>query len=383
MTEKLYYVDSHMSEFSANVLSCENIGDKYAVTLDRTAFFPEGGGQSADTGYIGSVRVTDVHEKDGQIFHYVTAPLTAGESYECRLDREQRYRRMQNHSGEHIVSGLVHKEYGFENVGFHMGSDGMTIDFSGELTLSQLMDIEKKANEVVRADLPVNAWFPDSETVKKMEYRSKLELTHDIRIVEIGDIDRCACCAPHVFHTGEVGLIKILDCMRHRGGVRVSLICGLDALELMNVYQQQVTAVSGALSAKRHEIHSAVERIMAEQMKLKERVSALSMELAAHIADSYAPTDGCIVIFNSTLDDVALRELVNMLTDKCNIAAAFFGEEGAYRYIIGSKKTDLRASSKVINAAISGKGGGKATMMMGSCTAGKDEIIKAFENMNI
>ena len=380
MTEKLYYTDSHIKTFTARVLTCEERNGTFAATLDQTAFFPEGGGQSADTGFIGPARVLDVHERDGQIVHTLDRAIPAGEEYACGLDWEQRLRRMQNHSGEHIVSGLVHREYGFENVGFHMGEDCMTIDFSGELTWEQLLAIEKLANETVRANVPIRAWFPDSETLKTMEYRSKLELTHDIRIVEIEGIDRCACCAPHVERTGEVGLIKVLDCMRHRGGVRVSLVCGMDALDVMNVYQQGVTAVSGTLSAKRHEIASAVERMKSEQQRARERGDLLGLELVKYMAAGYPDTDGNIVLFNSILDEVSLRELVNLLMDKCRLAAVFFGEEGAYRYIIGSKKIDLRANAKAINTAISGRGGGKNTMITGSCTAARKQIESAIQN---
>lgn len=245
-TEKLYYIDSHMFAFEAKVLDCRREKSGWAVTLDRTAFFPEGGGQLADTGYIGSVRVTDVQERGGEILHYTDAPLEPGLAVSCRLDDEQRLRRMQNHSGEHIVSGLIHGGYGYDNVGFHMGAECMTIDFSGELDWEQLMDIEQRANETVRADIPVHVWFPDTEELAQLEYRSKLELTENVRIVEIGDVDRCACCAPHVSRTGEVGVIKILDCQRHRGGVRVSVVCGMDAVEDYRAVQTGVTAVSRA-----------------------------------------------------------------------------------------------------------------------------------------
>ena len=162
MTEKLYYLDSHMFEFEAEVLECRELERGWGIILDRTAFFPEGGGHLADTGVIGGVAVTDVQERGGEIIHYSSAPVALGR-YSCRVDREQRLRRMQNHSGEHIVSGLVHNIYGYENVGFHMSAECMTIDFSGELDWAQLMDIERRANEAVRADLPVRAWFPEPD----------------------------------------------------------------------------------------------------------------------------------------------------------------------------------------------------------------------------
>lgn len=380
MTEKLYYIDSHMSEFTARVLSCEAKGDGFIVTLDRTAFFPEGGGQLADTGYIGAVRVTDVHEKGEEIYHYTANALNVGEEYPCRIDFEQRYRRMQNHSGEHIVSGLIFKRFGFSNVGFHMGQDCMTIDLSGEMTWDELMEIEQSANEVVRANVPIRTWFPGREELAALEYRSKIEIEGAVRIVEVTGVDRCACCAPHVSNTGEVGFIKMLDMMRHRGGVRVSLVCGMDALDMMNIYQRNVTAVSNLLSAKRENAAAYTERILEEQQKLKERISTLSLRCAELMAAQYEPTEGNILVFDDTLDEISLRELSNLLADKCGgMAAVFRGTDGAYKYIVCSRHLDLRKLTRDINSAINGRGGGKSEMIQGSSAGNREEIEKYFK----
>ena len=375
-TEKLYYIDSHMFAFEARVLDCREEKSGWAVILDRTAFFPEGGGQLADTGYIGSVRVTDVQERGGEILHYTDTPLEPGLTVSCRLDAEQRLRRMQNHSGEHIVSGLIHGSYGYDNVGFHMGAECMTIDFSGELDWEQLMDIEQRANETVRADIPVRVWFPDTQELLHLEYRSKLELTENVRIVEIGDVDCCACCAPHVSRTGEVGVIKILDCQRHRGGVRVSVVCGMDAVEDYRAVQTGVTAVSRALSAKRGEVAAAVGRVLDENTRLKERAAALSAELVRVKAESASATDGNICVFDGILDEIAQRELTNLLMEKCGgIAAVFSGsDKDSWRYIIGSKTVDLRRETRRINAAINGRGGGTERMIQGRTLAEKGYI---------
>ena len=378
MTEKLYYTDSHIHEFSARVLSCEKAKKGFAVVLDKTAFFPEGGGQPADTGIIGPAAVRDVQEQNGEIFHYTDQALTPGEEYACALDWEQRLCRMQNHSGEHIVSGITHKLYGFDNVGFHMGAECMTIDFSGELSWEQLTEIETLANQAVRDDLPVKTCFPGPEALSQMEYRSKLELTRDVRIVEIPGTDRCACCAPHVKRTGEIGLIKLLSAERHRGGVRIELVCGMDALRECRLMQENVTAVSGLLSAKRAKSAAAVERMLAEQARLKERVAELSMALARLKAERFGYTEGNICVFDKVLDEVALRELVNLLMEKCGgMAGAFSGsDETGYMYIIGSKNIDLRSHSREINAAINGKGGGTAEMIRGRASTSAENIQK-------
>ena len=378
MTEKLYYTDSHIHEFSARVLSCEKAKKGFAVVLDKTAFFPEGGGQPADTGIIGPAAVRDVQEQNGEIFHYTDQALTPGEEYACALDWEQRLCRMQNHSGEHIFSGITHKLYGFDNVGFHMGAECMTIDFSGELSWEQLTEIETLANQAVRDDLPVKTCFPGPEALSQMEYRSKLELTRDVRIVEIPGTDRCACCAPHVKRTGEIGLIKLLSAERHRGGVRIELVCGMDALRECRLMQENVTAVSGLLSAKRARSAAAVERVLAEQASLKERVAELSMALARLKAERFGYTEGNICVFDKVLDEVALRELVNLLVEKCGgMAGAFSGsDETGYMYIIGSKNIDLRSHSREINAAINGKGGGTAEMIRGRASTSAENIQK-------
>ena len=377
MTEKLYYADSHLFAFTAAVTACTEGPKGYETQLDRTAFFPEGGGQLADTGYIGGARVLDVREKDGRIIHYTDIALTPGAAYACTLDKEQRLRRMQNHSGEHIVSGIAHRLHGCDNVGFHMGPDCMTIDFDVELTWDQLMEIETLANRAIRDDLRILASFPDEVTLAAMEYRSKLELTENVRIVEIEGIDRCACCAPHVSRTGEVGIIKILDFMRHRGGVRISLVCGMDALDDYRRKQENISAISAALSAKRDEAASAVQRILDDRAAVYDKMNALGMEAARLRAESFRETEGNLCVFDNVLPDGALRELANLLADKCGgMAAVFSGsDEEGYRYIICSRHMDLRRNTKAINQGIGGRGGGSEQMIQGRASGTSDQIL--------
>ena len=384
-TEKLYYIDSHMYDFEAKVLDCRAEKGGWIIILDRTAFFPEGGGQLADTGRIGAAHVGDVQERGGEILHFTSAPLSPGESCSCHVDGGVRFRRMQTHSGEHIVSGLIHGAFGYDNVGFHMGERETTIDFNGELDWESVMEIERRANELVQADVPLRAWLPEPEELKRLEYRSKLDLTENVRIVEIGDVDRYACCAPHVSRTGEIGVIKILDCQRHRGGVRMNIICGMDAVELFRDQQARVTAVSRALSAERGKIDAAVDRLLDENARLKEKADALSMELVRLKAGSIPETEGNICVFDSGLDEIARRELTNLLTDKCGVfAAVFCGSDGeGWRYIIGSRSLDLRRAAGQINAAINGRGGGTAQMIQGRAAADRESIAAALERMNL
>ena len=384
MTEKLYYLDSHLFEFEATVLAAREEKRGWEIVLDRTAFFPEGGGQPADTGTIGCARVLDVHEREGEIRHLCDRELASG-TYACAVDAEKRLRRMQNHSGEHVFSGLTHQKYGAENVGFHMAADCMTIDFDKELSFEQLSEIEYEANLAVRANIPVRTFYPSPEKLKALEYRSKKELAGAVRIVEIAGIDRCACCAPHVNATGEIGAIKLLTAERHRGGVRLSLICGMDALDDYRRKQDSAAAISALLSAKRDEIAPAVERLLESEAKLKERASILGMRYAALRAEAIAPTEGNICIFDEGLSEAAARELVNRLTEKTDGVAALFLADGAgqWRYIIGSRRVDLRSAAKAINAGVSGRGGGRPEMIQGSAAASEQEIASFFERLSV
>ena len=168
MTEKLFYEDSHRTGFTAKVISCEEAKDGFCVVLDQTAFFPEGGGQYADTGVLGTVNVTDVHEKDDVIYHYTTAPLEVGSIVSGKINWKERFEKMQQHTGEHIVSGIVHERFGYNNVGFHLGADYCTMDFDGPISKAQLKEIETEANEAVYRNLEVEVLYPSKEELKDM-----------------------------------------------------------------------------------------------------------------------------------------------------------------------------------------------------------------------
>lgn len=379
MTQKLYYLDSHMKTFTATVTACVQSGDRYELTLDRTAFFPEGGGQLGDSGYIGSVRVFDTHERDDEVVHYVNQPVEPGSEVSCIIDWDVRFRRMQNHSGEHIVSGLVHKKYGYNNVGFHMGSDVVTIDFDGEMSAEQLAEIEREANLIVAENRRVNTFFPSAQELNALKYRSKKEIDGQVRIVEIEDTDICACCAPHVFTTAEVGTVRILSSERRRRGgegVRITMLCGLDAYDNEVVISRNNTEISMLLSAKRNETAAAVQRLLSENEKLKARSASLCRALALMKAEEVEPTQGNVCLFDDILDDASLRLLVNEAVKKCGgVAAVFSGsDETGFRYIIGSRNIDLRKAAKTINAGISGRGGGSPEMIQGSCTSCTENI---------
>lgn len=375
-TERLFDIDSKASRFSATVIFCEEAEGGYLVVLDKTLFFPEEGGQSCDTGALNSIGVKRVTEKGGVIYHYTDEPLEVGGNVIGEIEYAERYRKMQNHTGEHIVSGLIYKHFGYNNVGFHLSSDGLTADFDGELSDSDVKFIEDLANRVVYECRSVRGYYPEAAELSKMEYRSKLDLSENVRIVEIEGVDLCACCAPHVSNTGEVGMIKILDHPRYKGGVRISMKCGSDALDGYRAEYEQSRRISQAISAKHDEVADGVERLLEEMEVLRGRLSRVKRELTEHKLEKIEYTDGNLCIFEDDGDMLSLRNLVNEAKKRCGgICACFSGnDESGYKYIISSTSVDLRARSKEINAAILGRGGGSSEMIQGSCTGKREDI---------
>lgn len=378
MTEKLFYEDSHRITFSAVVKACEQSGNNYEVVLDRTAFFPEGGGQYADTGVLGGVNVLDVREKQDVIYHMTDAPLEAGQTVEGRIDWEERFSKMQQHSGEHIVSGLVHAMYGYDNVGFHMGKDAITMDFNGVLSKEQLKEIEHKANEAVVKNLDIQVKYPSKEELAGIAYRSKIEIEGQVRIVEVPGYDVCACCAPHVKKTGEIGMIKLIGVQNYKGGVRVSMLCGFRALADYDEKSESVKTVSVLLSAKETEIAEEVERLKEELTSKKSMIAQLQQKLLRYKVQELPEKEALVMMFEPELSGNAPRELVNLILEKgTEIGVVFAGTDGQeYRYVIGSRRVDVRPLAKVLNEKFAGRGGGKPEMVQGSLDGREEDIRK-------
>ncbi len=381
MTERLYDKNAYMQNFNSKVISCDAQKERFAVVLEQTAFFPEGGGQPSDTGKLNEVNVLDVQEKNGVIIHYTDNAIEAGTDVTGQINWNQRYSNMQNHSGEHIISGIIHEKFGFNNVGFHLGSEDITVDIDGELTKENLRMVERIANQAVYENIDIVAEYPSPEELKDLEYRSKLDLTENVRIVTIGKYDKCACCAPHVAKTGEIGIIKILDFERYKGGVRIHMLCGSDALDDYNCKYDNISEISVLLSAKQCEAASAVKRIINELNEEKRAKSEIKKELIQLKIKLIEPSDSNICIFENKYDMNDLRAIVNEAVNKCEgICAAFSGnDEKGYQYVIGSNSIKLKERSKEINTALKGKGGG-AAMIQGSVTASKTEIEEYIKN---
>lgn len=384
-SEKLYYADSHLWEFDATVISCADCGDTFEVVLDKTAFFPEGGGQYGDKGYIDSVEVLDTKEKDGQIIHITTSPLCEGASYHARLDASERFDKMQQHTAEHIISGLVNKIYGYNNVGFHLGPERTTLDFDGALDAVQIAEIELQANEAVFSNIPVKAYIPTKDEESLINYRSKIEIDGDVRLVEIPGYDICACCAPHVKTTGEIGLIKIIDSVAYKGGTRLTMLAGYRALTDYKNMLNQVSRLSNLLSVPKTDVAAAAEKLIADSNTLRYEIikvqeDALNLEIDDIINGS---SDGIALKISDQIDMNVARRFVNNLVDKGARVAAIFVRmsEDEYRYIIGSKEIDLKEKTPLINASLNASGGGKPNMIQGSSRAAESDILEKMKEI--
>ena len=382
--KKLYYDSPYIREFEATVLSCEKGKKGYEVVLDQTAFYPEGGGQPTDTGMLGGVKVFEVHEKGGIVKHYLEDALEAGAKVTGIIDWENRFIHMQEHSGEHLVSGLIHERFGYDNVGFHMGAEEVTIDFNGLIEWEELMEIERKANEIIWDNREIYADFPSKEELDVLDYRSKKELTGDVRIVKIPGGDVCACCGTHVKRTGEIGLVKFLSMIHYKGGVRISLLCGKRAMADYEKKRDEVQKISVMLSAKPTEISAAVEKVKGEISKLQEKLSECYKGMIEQKVSEMKESDDRIYIIEKEFGAQHLRQLVNRILEekKGKIILALSGNrEGGFLYIMGSQNEDMRLLSRELNSKLSGRGGGSPKMAQGTFFADEATVCTTLSEM--
>ena len=387
MTEKLYEQDAFLVKFEANVLSCEKGKKGFDIVLDRTAFYPEGGGQPWDTGVLGTagtqdkVKVLEVHSREGEIVHTCNHPLEPGTAVTGVIDWDRRFDLMQQHSGEHVVSGLAHALWGCENVGFHMGAEVVTIDFDRPLTEEQFATLEQTANwHLWQVNLPVNITYPSPQELERIRYRSKKELTGQVRIVEFPGADCCACCGTHVNYPAQVGLVKLLSMRKFREGARVELVCGGRALQYLSRAMEQNAQVSHLLSAKVFETGAVVGRLLEENTALKSRLLSLEESRFTALAQRYAGA-GDVVLFEEGLSSDSSRRLCDAVLHTCGgRCACFSGTDGAgYKYAIGQRDGDLRTFVKELNQALNGRGGGKPDFVQGSVQASRRDIQAFFQ----
>lgn len=387
MTEKLYYSDSHLYEFDAVITEILERNGQTAVVLDRTAFFPTGGGQPHDEGFLDGIAVTDVEENDGYILHFVPGKVSfsVGQSVHGAVDGELRFHRMQSHSGEHIVSGVAHVLYGVENVGFHMDGLLMTVDFDRYLDKEQIAVLDREANRCVTRCLPVTAAIYTPEEAAEIDFRSKKDFEKDIRIVTVEGVDRCACCAPHVTNTGEIGLIKILSSVSHRGGVRLTLLCGTAAYEDYCVRFSQNLLVSSALCLRYDEIAEGVEFLRGQINDLKRELSDQKSRLCDYIVSGFSPSGENAVVFVPGASPEELRQIALGLMERCpGTAVVCSGSDaGGYAYAAAAKGRIMNKKAPAINSALNGRGGGRDELIQGTFRAPETDIRTFFESFEV
>lgn len=375
MTRKLYYEDCHLAAFSARVIRCEATDRGYEITLDQTAFYPEGGGQPCDLGTIGGVRVLDVRERGEEVIHLCDGAPEVGGEVSCMIDYRRRFDLMQQHSGEHMVSGVIHRKYGYHNVGFHMGRDLITIDFDGPIPPEDLPAIEAEVNRAVWQDLPLRIWYPSPEELPRIPYRSKRELPWPVRIVEVPGMDICACCGVHVERTGEIGLVKLFSMTKFHDGVRMEMACGGRALELLSKVYDENRQVSQTFSAKILETGTAARQFSEALTAEKFINTGLWRRLFAITAEGYRNA-GNVLHFEADLEPGLVRELADRIADTCGGRAAVFSgsDEAGYSFCLATRDGDLHQICKAMTQALKGRGGGKPNFQQGRVNATEDEI---------
>jgi alanyl-tRNA synthetase len=374
---QLYYEDPYRTAFDAQVLSCDKKGDVYEVILDQTCFYPEGGGQASDRGVLSGLPVLDVQERSGSVVHTLSGSLPVGSTVHGEIEFDFRYRMMQQHTAEHILSGLAHHHYGCENVGFHMTETVTTLDLDRPLSEEQLAGLEREANEIVFSNAKLQYLLPKEEELEHLEYRSKKELEGDVRIVRIPGADDCACCGLHVRRTGEIGLIKILSFVHYKGGVRIEMTAGRSAVEQMQTLHSQISSIGRLLSVKPEKTESAVKRVLNEEFEKDRRIAAINQRYFESKAASYSGTDRIIICLEEGLNRVELRKFCDLLVKRgCAAVCAVLCEEtpGSVAYCIGSASVNLREAAPALNASLNGKGGGSPAMIQGTFRSAPDTV---------
>lgn len=377
MTEKLFYENAYAKSMTAQVLSCEEAENGFWVRLDRTVFYPEGGGQPGDTGTLSGVRVLDTQERGEEIMHLCESALEVGIEVEGTIDWDRRFTFMQQHSGEHILSGLIHQVYNYNNVGFHMGAESVTVDVSGPLTAEQAAEIERRANELIWQNVAVNELYPTEEQLQTIDFRSKKELHGWVRLVEIPGADLCACCGMHVARTGEIGLIKILSVQKFHEGVRLEMLCGSKAYDYVNLHVAQNKKIGALVSAPAEATAEHVQRLLDEKAALSYRLTGLQNEYLAMLARQAAGQTPPVA-FAEDMDAEGVRKLCTAMMEHTDgVCAAFSGTDAAgYKYAVARLAPE---DVKRMNLELSGRGGGKPGFAQGSVSAAKAQILAWFE----
>ena len=371
----LYYKDGYLKEFEAVVKECIEEDKKIKIILDNTAFYPEGGGQPSDTGFIDDVRVLKVEEKENEIYHIVDKKINVGKKVFCKINFEERFQNMQNHTAEHIVSGIICKKYNTSNVGFHIGKDFVTLDFKITLSEKQLREIESMANNAIYENIEVISKIYTPEEIKSINYRSKIELKEEVRLVKINKYDICACCGVHVKRTGEIGIIKLLKSEKYKSGIRIYMLAGKQALENYNMVYNQISKISSVLSLKLDEVEEGVSNLIKEIEKLKKDKNNLTDILFENEINNMETKESIILIKN----DLNMKDMKNYCLKLKKKTTKIAGIICNGRFLIMSDNVNLKEKFEVLKENLDIKGGGNALLIQGQINESPYKLIELLE----
>ena len=378
-TEALYDTDPYQTVFTAVVLGCEETADgQFLIVLDRTGFFPEQGGQSGDRGMLGAVNVLDTQVKAGVITHICDGALSAGETVEGRVDWERRFDFMQNHSGEHLFSGILHWQYGIRNCGFHLSDSVMTADYEQPLSDDVLAEVEEKCCRAVWEDLTVQISYPSEEEQQTLAYRSKKEVDGALRIVTFPGIDVCACCAPHVKRTGEIGLVKVVSAMHYKKGTRVTLACGEKAFAMLAEEHRLIKGLAVSFSTKESEVPAQVARLKEKNHELTGQLAEAKAQILSLEAEKLSGAEGPALLFGEDLPDAAMRRTVNGLMEtREGLCGVFAKTDKGYRFVLGCAGGGMKEVAAKLRQMLHAGCGGDDRMASGSIPADEAAIREA------
>ena len=388
-TEKLYYTDAYMNEFDATVVQCTELPEKtdnglsrYAVILDQTAFFPEEGGQSPDKGQLLSdvaAQVLDVQVRQGIITHITDRPFDPGSQVHGILDFHHRFSNMQQHSAEHLYSGLVYKHLGLDNVGFHLSDHEVTMDYSGPITEEKAAELELEVNRLIWKNIESRQEFPTAEELESISYRSKTAIEGQVRLVVFPGCDTCACCAPHVARTGEIGLFKILSVQSHRGGVRIRMLAGERVFKYLAREHDLLTEASRSLSTSPDQLKDRIEKLRSDMFSTRHALSETEQALLDQKIAAIPASQENVCLFTQGLEERAMREAVNrLMAEHTGVCGVFNGSDSAgYRYVLGSA-SDVASMQQLLRNQLQARGGGKPPMIQGQVQASHSEIAALF-----
>lgn len=380
--ELLFYEDAYLKEFDAVVVDVLQKGEKQYVVLDKTAFYPEGGGQTGDSGwlYFGNgleLNVEYTRKKEDRVLHEISGKgeiLKAGDRVRGVIDWDRRFDHMQQHSGEHIVSGMICRRFSCDNVGFHMGADAVTIDFNAEISFEELLEIETEANRYISEDHPFISMWPSPEELKKLDYRSKKELSGEVRIACFQGADMCACCGTHVSGSAQVGMVKFASAEKFHDGTRIEVRFGKRAFDHLAMNYAQNKAIGVLLSAKEDKTFDYVKKQAEELAETRYRLGQMEEKMIGVIAAEYKKKKDTLIIVPPNSPEY-VRKLAGAVHEQNGcLAAVFAGEARSYKYAVAGPDSAVPDLNRSMTAELSGRGGGRGGFAQGSVASSEEDI---------